>query len=154
HLRWDLDAAPVVKELLDSARVAGRAIVLTSDHGHLLDDDTAFQGREAGDRWREDTSAAVEGEVRVEGRRVLTKGSSSIVVPWSERTRYSGKKNGYHGGVSPQEMVLPLAVLTWGESALEGFREVANMYPQWWFDASAAPSASSHPARPTSPVKP
>jgi hypothetical protein len=154
HPRWDLDAAPVVKELLDAARVAGRAVVLTSDHGHLLDDDTAFQGREAGDRWREDTSAAAEGEVRVEGRRVLAKGRSSLVVPWSERTRYSGKKNGYHGGVSPQEMVLPLAVLTWGENALEGFREVVNVYPSWWFEASAVPAAQPRPARSTAGVKP
>ena len=37
---------------------SGRAIVLTSNHGHLLDDDTVFQGREAGERWREDTGAA------------------------------------------------------------------------------------------------
>jgi hypothetical protein len=152
--RWDLDAAPVAKELLDAARLAGRAVVLTSDHGHLLDDDTAFQGREAGERWREDTSAAAEGEVRVEGRRVLAQGRSSIVVPWSERIRYSGKKNGYHGGVSPQEMVLPLAVLTWGESALEGFREVANVYPPWWSEASATPVAPPRPARQTAPVKP
>jgi hypothetical protein len=34
HPRWDLDAAPVLRELLDAARMAGRAIVLTSDHGH------------------------------------------------------------------------------------------------------------------------
>jgi hypothetical protein len=105
--RWDLDAAPVAKEFLDAARLAGRAVVLTSDHGHLLDDDTASQGREAGERWRENTSVAAEGEVRVEGRRVLAQGRSSIVVPRSERIRYSGKKNGYHGGVSPQEMEVP-----------------------------------------------
>jgi hypothetical protein len=153
HPRWDLDAAPVVKELLDAARVAGRAVVLTSDHGHLLDDDTAFQGREAGDRWREDTSDPGEGEVRIEGRRVLANGRSSAVLPWSERIRYSGKKNGYHGGVSPQEMILPLAVLTWGESVLEGFREVANVYPPWWYEASDIPAAPPLPARPTRPIK-
>ena len=89
-----------------------------------------------------------------EGRRVLAKGRSSLVVPWSERTRYSGKKNGYHGGVSPQEMVLPLAVLTWGENALEGFREVVNLYPSWWFEASAVPAAQPRPARPTAGIKP
>lgn len=152
--RWDLDAAPIVRELLDAARVAGRAVVLTSDHGHLLDDDTAFQGREAGERWREDTSAVLEGEVRIESRRVLANGRSSIVVPWSERTRYSGKKNGYHGGVTPQEMVLPLAVLTWGESALEGFHEIANVYPSWWFEEPIISAQPSRPARQTPPSKP
>lgn len=154
HPSWDLDAAPVVKELLDAARVAGRAVVLTSDHGHLLDDETTFRGREAGDRWRVETSAAAAGEVRLEGRRVLANGRSSIVVPWSERTRYSGKKNGYHGGVSPQEMVLPLAVLTWGEAALDGFREVANVYPPWWFEVSGAAATLPRPPRAVASAKP
>lgn len=154
HPHWDLEAAPVVKALLEAARLAGRAVVLTSDHGHLLDDDTAFEGREAGDRWRADTSPPAEGEVRVEGRRVLANGQSSIVVPWSERTRYSGKKNGYHGGVSPQEMVLPLAVLTWGDTALEGMREVTDVYPSWWFDAATAEEPQPRVAAPVVPAKP
>lgn len=154
HPRWDLDAAPVLRELVDVARVAGRAVVLTSDHGHLLDDDSAFQGREAGERWREDSGIPASGEVRVEGRRVLAKGRQSIVVPWSERTRYTGKKNGYHGGVSPQEMVLPLAVLTWGATALVGFRDVANAYPLWWFEVAAAPAAAPRPARATVTARP
>ncbi len=164
HPRWDLDAAPLVRELLDAARLARRAVVLTSDHGHLLDDDTAFEGREAGERWREDTGAPAEGEVRVEGRRVLANGRTSIVVPWSERIRYSGRKNGYHGGISPQEMVLPLAVLTWGEPQMEGFREVANASPGWWFEPGAPvvetvvaergqrPAPLVRPTRPATPI--
>jgi hypothetical protein len=161
HPHWDLEAAPIVKELLDATRLAGRAVVITSDHGHLLDDDTAFEGREAGDRWREDSSPAVDGEVRVEGRRVLANGRSSIVVPWSERTRYSGKKNGYHGGVTPQEMVLPLAVLTWGDAPLEGMREAIEVYPPWWFDVPSTPvvqprvvppAAAAKPVRPAPPM--
>lgn len=151
--RWELEAAPVLKELLDTARIAGRAVLLTSDHGHLLDDDTAFQGREAGERWREDSSSVSDGEVRVEGRRVLADSRSSIVVPWSERIRYSGKKNGYHGGVSPQEMVLPLSLLTWGDTELTGFRKVVNAYPSWWFEPSGVPAAPTRRPRPGATAK-
>ena len=151
---WDVDAAPVLSALLDAARVAGRVVVLTSDHGHLLDDDTSFEGREAGDRWREDDGKPISGEVRLESRRVLAKGRQSLIVPWSERTRYSGKKNGYHGGVSPQEMVLPLAVLTWGEIALDGFREVPNEYPSWWFEEPATSQPAQRAARSKAPPRP
>jgi hypothetical protein len=53
--------------------------------------------------------------------------------------------------VSPQEVVLPLAVLMWGDAALPGFREVVNAYPAWWFEAAnvPAPSRTVIPSRPS-----
>ena len=33
-----------------------------------------------------------------------------MTVPWTERVRYGAKKNGYHGGVTPQEVIVPLRV--------------------------------------------
>jgi hypothetical protein len=162
--RWQLDTAPLLREIVDAARSAGRAVVLTSDHGHLLDDDSAFAGREAGERWREDDGKVNEGEVRIEGRRVLAKGRSSAIMPWSERVRYSPRRNGYHGGVTPQEAILPLAVLTWGDAALEGFAEAPVVHPEWWFEPAPAtprqrqpvfhPAPTSRPAggRPTRPL--
>jgi hypothetical protein len=145
--RWTVDSAPLLRELFDAARASGRAIVLTSDHGHLLDDDSAFEGREAGDRWREDEGEPGDGEVRLQGRRVLGPGRSSVIVPWSERTRYGPRKNGYHGGITPQEAVLPLAVLTWGGSAPAGFVEAPLTHPDWWFEPIGA-------ARPRPPLQP
>jgi hypothetical protein len=146
HPLWTLETAPLLPELFEAARVAGRAVVLTSDHGHLLDDDTAFLGREAGERWREDGGELAEGELRVQGRRVV--GRTSVVVPWSERLRYGAKRNGYHGGLSPQEMVLPLVVLTWGEDGPDGFVSEKLRYPSWWYDASTV----SAPTMPETPV--
>ena len=35
-----------------------------------------------------------------------------LIAPWSERVRYGAKKNGYHGGLTPQEMVIPITVVT------------------------------------------
>jgi hypothetical protein len=132
--RWQLDTAPLLREIFDAARTTGRIIILTSDHGHLLDDDSTFAGREAGERWRDDDGQIREGEVRVEGRRVLGRGRSSVIVPWSERVRYTPKRNGYHGGVSPQEAILPLAVLTWGEAVLAGFVDAPVVHPNWWYE--------------------
>lgn len=144
--RWTFEMAPLVPELFEAARVNGRAVVLTSDHGHLLDDDTTFLGREAGERWREDAAALADGELRVQGRRVVGRGA--VVVPWSERTRYGAKRNGYHGGLSPQEMVLPLTVLAWGEEGPEGCVMDALRYPSWWYEAEAERAAVPAPAPP------
>ena len=68
---------------------------------------------------------------------------SSLIVPWSEPNRYSG---GHHGA-SPQEMVLPLAVLTRARARWEDFREVGNVYPGWWFEPSAISAAPPRSAR-------
>ncbi|MGH9160672.1 MAG: BREX-2 system phosphatase PglZ [Vicinamibacteraceae bacterium] len=145
--RWTLDAAPLLGELFNLAHIAGRTIILTSDHGHLLDDDSAFQGREAGERWREDAGAPAQSEVRMMGRRVLAKERSSVIVPWSERTRYGARKNGYHGGVTPQEAILPLAVLTSSESGPAGFVEAPLTHPDWWFESVDEPRVR-HVAQP------
>jgi hypothetical protein len=51
--------------------------------------------------------------------------------------RYGAKKNGYHGGVSLQEVVVPLVVLA--PTALEempGWTEVPAEVPPWWLEAT------------------
>ena len=48
----------------------------------------------------------------VSGGRVVTcDGSNAVVCLWGESTRYGGRKNGYHGGLSPQEVTVPLSVI-------------------------------------------
>lgn len=42
------------------------------------------------------------------GSRVLMPESKTLIAPWTERLRYGMKKNGYHGGLTPQEMVVPM----------------------------------------------
>ena len=64
-----------------------------------------------------------------------------LVAPWSERVRYSIKKNGYHGGVTMQEMVIPVAVLTAQDELPEGWVEPPSDVPDWWF-----PPLEEHPA--------
>lgn len=45
----------------------------------------------------------------------MADGSTTVVMPWSEKVRYSGKRDGYHGGASPAEVVVPIAVLVAGQ---------------------------------------
>ena len=42
------------------------------------------------------------------------------------------KKNGYHGGINPQEMIAPIAVLVSDSSVPEGWLEAVWARPEWW----------------------
>jgi hypothetical protein len=70
----------------------------------------------------------------LEGGRVLAPtGENKVVVPWSEALRYGQKKNGYHGGISLQEMVIPLCLLIPpGAAQPDGYRLVGPSFPDWW----------------------
>jgi hypothetical protein len=130
RVRWSLEYVPLVAALLHEARSAGRVVVFVSDHGHLLDDETQMERSEYGDRWRAAEGELGEGEVLLSGPRVKAAGGR-VIVPWSERTRYGMRKNGYHGGATPQEMIVPVAVVASGTS-VAGWIETALSYPDWW----------------------
>jgi hypothetical protein len=135
--RWSLEYVPVVAALLHEARLAGRVVVFASDHGHLLDDETRINRSEFGDRWRGDDQKLGEGELTVAGARVGVNGGR-VIVPWSERTRYGMRKNGYHGGGTPQEMIVPIAVVSAGLQ-VPGWVERAPVYPGWWEEPASPP---------------
>ena len=113
--RWSLEYLPLVAALLHEARMAGRVVVFASDHGHLLDDETRISRNDFGDRWRSDDQKVGEDEIVLAGARVGTNGGR-VIVPWSERTRYGMRKNGYHGGATLQEMIVPIAVVSRGST--------------------------------------
>jgi PglZ domain len=140
--RWTRDSIPVLPALLHEAKASRRLVVITSDHGHVLDCNTTYQAREGGDRWRIDSDAPGEGELRFSGPRVVMPESKTVVVPWSEKVRYEMKKNGYHGGVAPQEMVVPIAVLCPSEKFPDGWVEVGVDVPSWWDESLADVSGS------------
>ena len=125
-----LASMPVVRNLLYEAEQSRRVIVLTSDHGHVIDRGTTFRAAEgAGERYRPAGDAST-GEVRLTGPRVVLSGNT-IVAASTEATRYSSSKRfGYHGGATPQECVVPLAVL--GREPFGTWREVAPQLPVWW----------------------
>jgi hypothetical protein len=91
------------------------------------------------------TGAVRDGEVDVRGGRVRAEaGGQAVVMAWSERIRYGAKRNGYHGGASPQEVVVPIAVLSASEmlrervpsthGTLRDWVEAPPAEPSWWRD--------------------
>ena len=50
--RWSRDAIPVLPALLHEAKLSRRLVVITSDHGHVLDSGSVYKAGEGGERWR------------------------------------------------------------------------------------------------------
>jgi hypothetical protein len=152
---WSVHRIRPLEELLSAARDAGRAVIVVSDHGHVPEHDTVSRGEEAAERWREATGSPRDDEVLLQGPRVLLGRGQRLFAPWSERVRFGNKKNGYHGGASPQEVVIPLGVFVPSGVAVEGWSEVLPETPSWWEDeAEAAPPAPRTPSKPVKPKAP
>jgi hypothetical protein len=150
HLRWSLDDLRLLRPLLYEASAAGRTLIITADHGHVIDEQTVQRTAADGERWRNaihgEGGPVAADETLLEGARVCApNGGSRIVCAWSERLRYSGKKLGYHGGVSPQEVVVPLSVFIPPLCTLEGWRPAPPSQPEWWEDRLPAPAAAPAP---------
>jgi len=128
---WMLRNIPVLEKLLYVAKEAGRMVILTSDHGHVPERESEFRRNGPGERFREDDGNPSDDEITLKGSRVLEPSAGRFIAPWSEQVRYSGKRHGYHGGVTPQEVVIPIAVLGWHQSA-EGWTPLPMQYPDWW----------------------
>jgi hypothetical protein len=133
HQRWSLEDLRLLLPLLREAREARRVVVITADHGHLLEDGTTQLAGGDSDRWRPGTDAHASNELAVGGGRVVTSdGSNTVVCLWGESTRYGGRKNGYHGGLSPQEVAVPLSVLVPLGMNLAGWTPAPPAQPEWW----------------------
>jgi hypothetical protein len=146
--RWTRDEIKVLPSLLHEAANARRIVVLLSDHGHVLDCQMESQAGEGGERWRVDDGKPSPQELRIEGSRVGVEGHR-LIAPWTERLRYGAKKNGYHGGLNPQEMVVPVAVLTTSTDFPAGWTEMPIETPAWWDDAAiSVPVEAAPPAKP------
>ena len=130
---WTARHIRPLEELLDICRSSGRSVILASDHGHVLERETEFRNVDGAERWRPATGAPAADEVLLQGPRVIAAGQQ-LLAPWSERVRFGMKKNGYHGGATLQEVVLPLGVFAPPVTAskLAGWREAATEYPAWW----------------------
>lgn len=133
HQRWALEDLRLLLPLLREAREARRVVVITADHGHLLEDGTTQIAGGSSDRWRLGKDAKAPHEMAVSGGRVVTSdGSNAIVALWGESTRYTGRKNGYHGGLSPQEVTVPLSVIVPTGMNLAGWIPAPPPQPEWW----------------------
>ncbi|WIM96998.1 BREX-2 system phosphatase PglZ [Actinoplanes oblitus] len=145
---WTADAVKHLRPLMERARRAGRLVVLTSDHGHVVERRQGRQQAAAGTSSNRSRPAAggpgpTDDEVRVSGPRVLLHDGNAILAV-NERLRYGPLKAGYHGGAAPAEVVVPISVLAPGEPPT-GWRLAPPQSPSWWRSAQA-PAPSTHPA--------
>lgn len=155
---WSVEAIRPLTTLLWDAHAAGRAVLLTSDHGHVRDLGAAARPVPGPDRWHpDDGKALAAGELRIAGPRVqAVVGQSAVVVAWSEALRYGSRKNGYHGGVALPEVVVPfgsfvpMARLMKEGDLPPGWRPAPPRTPAWWSPALTSPALP--PPLPPEPV--
>jgi hypothetical protein len=129
----------VLLSLLEAARNSSRVVVVSADHGHVLaqpDDGGSgvfSGGGDGGERWRQADRPAAEGEVLLCGERVLLGGAAGVLAPWEDDYRYAAKAGGYHGGATPEEVLVPIAVFQpAGIDAPSGWEPFVEAPPLWW----------------------
>ncbi|WP_406266980.1 BREX-2 system phosphatase PglZ [Streptomyces sp. NBC_00191] len=140
---WRVDDVPGLRDLLRVAAAQGRAVIVTSDHGHVVDRhgtkaDAATEPASA--RHRLPGGGPIgEREITLTGPRVVwPEPGASIVALWDADSRYTALKAGYHGGVSLAEFTIPvLAFLPFGAEPPKGWRELGDQRPPWWASKEA-----------------
>ena len=139
---WTMGDLEPLRALLNAASIAGRTVVLTSDHGHVVERKTAMLPAVSGSdsRWRPASSGPVqEGEVLVRGPRVATEDGEAVLL-WREDARYGASRAGYHGGASLAELTVPVLVYqhSLAQQAPSGWEQAPPQVPAWWNDPIAA----------------
>ncbi len=141
---WSLADFGRLRAVLAYARNADRVVIVTSDHGHVVDHGaTELAATDAASARHRVPAAsdgtAGDGEVALVGPRVLAPGGR-ILALWDPTLHYLGRKGGYHGGASPAEVTVPvLAFLPFRLSATSasrdlppGWRALPDQRPRWW----------------------
>jgi hypothetical protein len=143
---WTLDDLRLLRPILREARNAGRVLVITADHGHVIEEATVVQrvaSDSGGDRWRPISDfPATSQEICLRQGRVVAPAEEGVVLAWSEKLRYGARKNGYHGGAAPQEVLVPLAVFA-PRAEIDGWEAAPAAEPVWWDVMPPIPPSSS-----------
>lgn len=149
---WNLDTITHLGPLLGAAKNAGRTVVITSDHGHIIEYGASAKVSRAnayGQRAHGDfANVDPDREVVVEGPRVLTE-TNKVVLAVDETIRYEARNAGYHGGGAPAEALVPVVVLVAGELP-DGATPVVGAEPLWWY---ADPAGSTETPTPPGPKR-
>jgi len=133
RLRWNLAQFKGLDALLAEARSSERTLLFTSDHGHVLDQDAVMRVSSPNARWREPNLESYPGEIILQGPRIkAATGLDKVVLAWHGKLRYATKRNGYHGGCSPAEALVPMVAYRYGAKAAEGWYRRSEDAPEWW----------------------
>ncbi|UOB08699.1 BREX-2 system phosphatase PglZ [Streptomyces sp. HP-A2021] len=141
---WHVDHVAGLRDLLRVAAAQGMAVVLTSDHGHVVDRHgvrvEAAEPPSARHRLPGGGPLA-EQEITLSGPRVVwPEPGATIVALWDTDSRYTSLKAGYHGGASLAEFTIPvLAFLPFGAEPPQGWRELGEQRPEWWSTGTRTP---------------
>ncbi len=142
---WKLDTLKALRDLLDKATEAERAVLLCSDHGHVPSDrlETTGVPMREGARWRVWQNASdpiAEYEVGLAASEGVwaPRGAHGVVMIADDAHRYGGGTgSGEHGGASLAEVIAPCLLLgcadlpaAIGDSG-QAVRAVSP--PSWWF---------------------
>lgn len=146
---WNLETITYLGPLLNAAKNAGRTVVITSDHGHIIEYGSSAKVTRAntyGQRAHGDfTNLDPDREVVIKGPRVLTE-TNTVVLAVDETIRYEARNAGYHGGATPAEAIVPVVVLVAAELP-EGATRVVGAEPLWWYATPVKPQEA--PATPS-----
>jgi hypothetical protein len=152
RLSWTVGQFQHLDALLAEAHLVPRAVVLTSDHGHVLEAGTVRLSGGENERWRVSSEAPGAGEIVFAGPRVAavtgegarsaplptqSQGETRILALGSETVRYSPKKHGYHGGATPQEVLVPVGIFAPVDHAIAGWEGLPDQKPSWWYRVEA-----------------
>jgi len=152
---WAPDQVSYLRPVLDEARRAGRPVILTADHGHVLDrGESASTAASESARYR--TGTPGPGEITVRGPRVVA--GEEVVAAVDEKIHYTVRRAGYHGGASLAEVVIPVITLLPSGSLLPSgwyAYDAAGHAPTWWdAPASRATQPPPVPGQAADSVKP
>lgn len=153
---WDLRSLDPLRALLEAAISARRAVILTSDHGHVVERDTeALSVSGAESRWRPASTGVVsDGEVLVSGPRVVAPGGEAVLL-WRDDAHYGSRHAGYHGGASLAELTIPVLVFQAATVATgaAGWEQAAPQVPLWWNDPIGRARSTEAPPKSTGKKK-
>jgi hypothetical protein len=162
--RWTVEKIRSLPQILEAARLAGRALLLASDHGHVPQDNMVSVGTFPDSRGRfrplhRDDEVLADYEVAVRSSAVWTPpGAKGCVLIADDAHRYGGGGNaGEHGGGSLAEVVVPCLLVGCEDMARIDERDDlgvrAAFVPPWWHFEVASTRKAKEPAKAKDPAK-
>lgn len=154
---WNVAQLAPLRALLEAAAASRRTVILTSDHGHVVERATeALSVAGADARWRKASTPAMPGEVEVRGPRVVARDDAAVLL-WRDDAHFGPRRAGYHGGASLAEIAVPVLVFqpatALGEVAA-GWLPAPPQVPGWWNEPLEDRTVEAAPAKPKKERKP